>query len=181
VRRVNRTIKADGCFHNVIDDVLVDEGHMMFAARPSKGVNIPASRQGSWKVRNSLLHVSCKPDERDKAIRSGCPDRTEGPVLTQSMGGFFKKSACFGPMDMADTILKADAWPASGITNIDFPPGTYRNVIMVWAGPGNFPGKLPPSGVTVTKDVAVWDKERAEWLQKHGCDSVPNDCAFLHK
>jgi hypothetical protein len=175
------SIEADGCFHNVIDDVLVDDGHMMFAARPSAGVKIPASREGSWKVRNSLLHIGCKPDERDKAGRSGCPDRTEGPVLTQSTGGFFKKSACFGRVDMADTILRADARPASGITNIDFPPGTYRNVVMVWTGPGDFPGQLPASGVIVTKDVSVWTEARAEWLRRHGCDPVPNDCAFLHE
>jgi len=41
--------------------------------------------------------------------------------------------------------------------------------IIVWTGPGDFPGNIPSdqSCVKVTKDRTVWDKARDQWLVNH--------------
>jgi hypothetical protein len=46
--------------------------------------------------------------------------------------------------------------------------GVYENVTLVWLSEGTYPGRLPPSGVTVTRDRRVWDEARARWLARHG-------------
>jgi hypothetical protein len=42
-----------------------------------------------------------------------------------------------------------------------------QNVTLVWTGPGDYPAPVP-QGVQVTKDRAVWDAARSEWLAHHG-------------
>ena len=44
-----------------------------------------------------------------------------------------------------------------------------RNNIIVWTGPGEFPGDVPddPSCVTITTDRTVWDAAREAWLSNH--------------
>jgi hypothetical protein len=62
----------------------------------------------------------------------------------------------------------------------DFLPGTYSNVTLVWTGGGSWPGAKPPPGVTITTNPAAWDKARADWIKRHGCDSDAANCTFLH-
>ena len=40
------------------------------------------------------------------------------------------------------------------------------NNVMVWLGPGDFPGTLPAC-FTITKDRTVWDNAVADWLARH--------------
>ena len=64
---------------------------------------------------------------------------------------------------------------------MDLPRGTYRNVTLVWLGGGRYPGAIPSSGVTVTDDIGVWNRARAAWLSRHGCDAGGNACAFTNR
>jgi hypothetical protein len=173
-------IEADGCFRVEVRDTLLDEGFIVFAARPGRGRSSP--HVASWDISDSLFHMSCKPDERPKAMRSSCAKSTTGQV--QSTAGIFKVSACWGPVQMRNVIFRVDASGTNGKNggaNLLFPPGAYQDVTVVWLGPGDYPGRLPPSGVTVTRDVSVWNKARTKWLADHGCDLDGNDCRFLHR
>jgi hypothetical protein len=75
-----------------------------------------------------------------------------------------------------DSIFLVEEVPNGGTT--DFPPGaTAKNVTIVWLGPGEFPGRIP-TGVTVTRDRAIWDRARERWLERHGCSSFTT-CARI--
>ena len=71
-------------------------------------------------------------------------------------------------LDMADTIIRVDAAGRNGPRSMNFPPGTYRDVTLIWLGSGPYPGTLPETGVSVTTDQMVWDTARAAWLRRHG-------------
>src|SRR5256885_8449568 len=58
-------------------------------------------------------------------------------------------------MDMANYQC-VDKWPS----------GTYNNVVLVWNNSADYPGTLP-AGVTVTRDVSVWDNAKAQWMADH--------------
>jgi len=42
----------------------------------------------------------------------------------------------------------------------------YENVMIIWAGDGNYPGNVP-SGCTVSKDTGLFDRAAAEWKRRH--------------
>ncbi len=116
-------------------------------------------------VRDSLIRVSAQAHDgaeqkpwRDRFIVMG----EDG--IGRAPGMIFKWAGSSGRVEMHDCILTMDAISINGPDEMRFPPGTYENVTLVWAGEGPYPVPLP-SGVSVTTDVDVWRKARASWIE----------------
>jgi hypothetical protein len=149
-------IENDACHPGEVIDVLMDRSFAFISSRPGSGKSgSTGSTAPVITVRDSLIQVS---------------------------NGLFKwptgQSNCTPQprLQMSNTILRVDGGARA---QLDFPAGTYSNVRVVWTRSGNYPGRLPASGVTVTKDVAVWNSARSSWLSSHGCDSSGNACSRL--
>ena len=162
-------IEDDGCLSGEVIDSFFDGIWTFVSSRPSKAARTDVNGQSTITVRDSLIRHICMPDPRDK--NNGCGSKT-------GTGELFKSgSNCKLKVNMKDTvILKEGARKGD-----DFLPGTYSNVTLIWAGGGSWPGgKLPP-GVKLTTDKTVWNKARADWIKRHGCDSKAENCTFLHQ
>jgi hypothetical protein len=165
-------IENDAVLGGEISDTLVDGTHVFISARPGRGFKGGNFPRATVTVRDSLVHLDCKPDERKDGEDTPAPEGLAGGAcgVGRSLGMPFKWSDAARELrlDVADTIIRVDAAGRNGPQSMNFPFGDYRKVTLVWLGSGHYPGALPSSGVTVTDDVAVWDKARADWLQRHG-------------
>jgi hypothetical protein len=83
-------------------------------------------------------------------------------------GGLWKWDRDASPVVIRNSIFYVSQPAAECGASMDFPDGTYENVTLVWTGAGSYPGELPARGVTVTRDVTVYQKARIAWLQAHG-------------
>lgn len=164
-------VENDAALGGEISDSLVDGTHVFISARPSRGFkgDFPPA---TVTVRDTLVHLNCKPDERRDREDTPAAEGFAGGAcgVGRSLGMPFKWSSAARQLrlDIADTIIRVDAAGRNDPRSMRFPEGDYHNVVLVWRGPGSYPGALPPTGVTVTDDVAVWDKARADWLRRHG-------------
>jgi hypothetical protein len=83
---------------------------------------------------------------------------------------------------MKDSIIRVDASARKGARPMSFPPGNYENVWLIYLGPEDeYPGTLPPSGVTQVDDTELWRLAREKWLTRHGCDMDGDHCAMLDR
>jgi hypothetical protein len=166
-------IENDSCLDGKVQDVLIDETHMGFAARPGKGADAASMRKANWLIEDTLMHLSCKPDMRvgSSTLPGTC---ASGTTVAQ----IFKQSACSGTFTMRNTIIRVDAIARHGPAPMAWAPGYYQNVTLIWLGPGDYPKPLP-SGVRQTKDVSVWNEARTLWLERHGCDQITKICRYL--
>jgi hypothetical protein len=164
IRNTYMTYVRDDCLENdgvvalVVQDSLLDGCYMGLSERPS-GDPPPAPANERTVLSRVLLRIQPMPYDKAEATcgRDGL-----------GTGGFFKWSALANKLVVKDTILLAERVAARCRTPMNFPPGIYQNVTLIWLGPGDYPGKLPPQGVTVTRDRTVWDRARADWLARHG-------------
>lgn len=163
-------VENDTCLPGEIDDVLVDGTFMFLSSRPGAKSSGGKRGQATTKIRNSLVRLQCMPDSTSDNSCTG----------TTSTGHLFKRSACSGPVDVENVIFRVDSHNSAGDAAMQFAPGRYKNVTVVWLGQGNYPVPVP-SGVTVTRNVAVWDRARASWLARHGCNASGDNCAFLRR
>ena len=145
-------VEADSLSEVVIWDSLLDGCYMGVSQRPGKG----------------------------SALRRAEPDPTKRVILdhvllrlgSEHPGGhsnLFKWSPAANQLVLRDSVLMAEMESVDGTRSMMFPEGTEaHNVTLVWTGPGPYPGGLVP-GVTVTRDRSVWDRAKADWLDRHGC------------
>lgn len=163
-------IENDTCLPGEIEDVLVDGTFMFLSSRPGAKSTAGGRRQSNTKIRNSLVRLQCMPDSSGDNSCSG----------TTSTGHLFKRSACSGNVDVENVIFRVDSHNSAGDVAMQFAPGRYSKVTLLWLGQGNYPARIP-SGVTVTRDTRIWDRARARWLAKHGCNASGDNCAFLRR
>jgi hypothetical protein len=134
-------------------------------------------------VRDSLVRLDCKPDRRcdgEEQESRSCPrDDACGPDKSVAMIFKWSPEARNLKVDIANTILRMDDMGRNGPSSMAFPDGLYSNVTLIWLGPGPYPGRLPQSGVKVTRDTGIWDRARAEWLGRHGCSPSGDSCNML--
>jgi hypothetical protein len=110
-----------------------------------------------------LLRLQPMPYDLARAKKPG--NATGG----RASSGFFKWSQWANRLVVRNTILMAERTSVNGPRIMDFPTNAeFENVTLVWLGPGDYPGRLPATGVTVVKDRRVWDEARARWLARHG-------------
>src|SRR6185503_13161570 len=177
VRNAWLSYVRDDCIENdymsggLVEDSLFDGCFVAFSARPSTPI-IDAGYDGSaklWTIRDTLVRLQPMP---------GPPEPSDDNL---GHNGFFKwhlwdrpaeslspKLALHGNVFMAERVgqVRPD--------RMGIPPGQLQscsNNVMVWLGPGDFPGALPEC-FTVTRDRAVWDNAVADWIARHP-DLVP--------
>jgi hypothetical protein len=166
----------DDCVENdhleggLVSDVLLDGCYVAFSARPS-----PAKRSrgidGSgkvWTVRDSLVRLAAMPGPRG------------GTTAERGHGTFFKWHNAKHPtrslsprLALYRNVFLAEGVGAEGGKRLGVPPGRLAECednVVVWLGPGAFPGEVPEHCFRVTTDRRVWDDAVAAWLARHGYD-----------
>ena len=140
-------------------DSLFDGCYVGFSQRPDRGsplYNLPRDAS-TLEVDGVLMRMQSMP--------GGYGFTNPGPGVRHH-DHIWKWSAVTGSAVIRNSIIVAEDPSAS----LDWPGNvTAENVTIVWTGPGEYPGDLPASGVTVTRDLGVWERARAAWLARHGC------------
>jgi hypothetical protein len=159
-------VENDGLLSGEIDDCLVEGAHVFISARPGRQAaeRAYAAKKDNpphVRVRNTLVHIPPMPYDGDMKLAD-----QDHIVDGMSGGKLFKWSPAGGTLDVADCVFRLDMMSPNGPKSMSFPGGTYKNVTLVWLGDGNYPAPLP-EGVTVTRDVSVWEKARAAWIERH--------------
>jgi hypothetical protein len=166
IRNVHMSYIRDDCIENdyvvglIVKDSLLDGCFFGLSQRPVVGAHPPVPPAGERTLLDGvLLRLAPMPYERSQA-------RCAADGL--GTGGFFKWSPYANKLVIRNSILMAERLAANCAGAMHIPiDGTYQNVKLVWLGPGAYPGSLPASGVTVTRDRRVWDNAKAAWLTRH--------------
>ena len=148
-----------------IVDSLFDGCYVAFSQRPGSGsvVDPDGPRDTSTLILDRVL-------VRMERMPGGF--RVDDPEV-ETYGHIWKWSKVAGPAYIRDSIILAEDIGKDDVNDLDWPRNvTAENVTLVWTGEGSYPGRLPSTGVTVTRDVAIWDQARANWLERHGCTDV---------
>ena len=152
------------------------EGFSIFGERPCRGCTAQnGTTNANLVVQNSLFYL--KPmklgptycidspiDRRGRCRYTGTPGVYEG---SYGIWKWSKLSAAH--VALKNVIFRLDMPSYSTCSSQQWPAGTYKNVTVVWTGSGPYSSaggctnKLP-AGVTLTTDVSVWDKAKAQWL-----------------
>lgn len=156
-------LENDACLPGEVADVLVDGTHMFVSQRPTGKARCEDGRRKELYVHDSVVWLHCTPDRRVDENASSCPDGPNG--VRQSTGSVFKWREGSGTVRMERVVLRIDGTPAASLKAMAFPDGTYEDVTIVWTGPGPYPAPVPP-GVTVTTELAAWERARAAWLAR---------------
>ena len=99
------------------------------------------------------------------------PGSTSGGNCTQYVvngkanGPMWKMDSVQSGVYLKNVIIRQDLGNHECVDK--WPSGTYDNVKFVWTGSGSYPGTLP-AGVTLTRDVGVWNSAKSAWLSRHG-------------
>jgi hypothetical protein len=156
-------VENDAALNGEIRDTLVDGTHVFLSARPGAGNSKARFDSGLVRVHDTLVRLDCKPDDRS--------DGSCGAGMSLGMPFKWSPAAAGLKVEVVNTIIRVDAEGRNGPRSMDFPAGSYHNVTLIWLGQGPYPGKLPASGVKVTRDTKLWDRARAAWLARRGCPS----------
>jgi hypothetical protein len=170
LRNAYMTYIRDDCIENdwivglIVKDSLLDGCFFGLSQRPALGTGPRAAPPAERTLLDGvLIRLQPMPFEAQKA-------RCAADGL--GTGGFFKWSPYSNRLVVRNSVLFAERVAALCGGPMDFPENaTFENVTLVWLGPGDYPGRLPATGVTVTRDRQVWDEARAEWLERHGYPS----------
>ena len=162
----------DDCIENdhlqdgLVEDSLLDGCYVAFSARPSpeKIANGVSGAGKVWRIQSSLVRLEAMP---------GPPEPSSDGL---GHGGFFKwhlwenPTASLSPMlVLHGNVFMAERVGLVGPERMGVPPGrlvSCSNNVMVWLGPGDYPGSLPAC-FTVTTDRRVWDAAVADWMRRH--------------
>lgn len=118
------------------------------------------------KIRDSLIHVSPQPHDgspgkewRNRQIKMG----EDG--IGRVPGMLFKWEEGGGTVVMTNCVVRIDGISVNGKDDMEFPPGEYENVTLVWLGGGKYPRPVP-DGVRIETSIEVWETAREDWLAK---------------
>ena len=166
-------VENDACRPGLVEDTLVDGAFMFVSQRPGAGARC-RSREITT-VRNSLVRLQCMPyGDGD----NGQPQKSCG--VGTGVGQLWKWGPNAGTVVVENSVFLVPSKSVNGARSMGFPPGKYTNVTLIWLGGGSYPAPLP-RGVTVTTDMAVWNRARAAWLVAHACDGDGTYCSFVHR
>jgi hypothetical protein len=173
VRNVWGSYIRDDCIENdhlqdgLVEDTLFDGCYEGFSARPSQAI-IDSGYDGRgkvWTIRNTLVRLQ------------PTPDPAQGTADGLGTNTFFKWHNWNNPANslspklaLHNNVFMAERVGLAGGTRMGIPPGQIEscsNNVIVWLGPGSFPGVLPPGCFTVTTNRAVWDAAVADWHARH--------------
>ena len=168
IRNTYLTYIRDDCVENddiaggVIRDSLFDGCYTGISERPtstSPQWDHPAPAGETLLVDHLLLRLQAMPGVRGS---------NDPAVLGH--GQLFKWSEVANHLVVRNSVFYVETVPNSD-SAFPFPAGaTVENVTIVWGADAPFEWDLP-QGATLTTDVSVWERARAEWLDRHGCTS----------
>jgi hypothetical protein len=172
---VYMTYIRDDCIENdwvvnvTVRDSLLDGCYTATSQRPDPEMHPRlAPSDERFTLDEVLMRLQPMPYKR---ARSRCPANVAGNL---GNGGFFKWSPWANRLVVRDSVLLAERASVNCRRVMNFPTNAaYHNVTLIWLGPGEYPGDLPASGVTVTRDRRLWDRARADWLTRHGYPVTP--------
>lgn len=151
----------------VFKDSLVDGTYMGFACRPAKGssrYDMENPPDATLSIEDTLLRLETMPYR----VGKDAPDGWGHAHLFKWSAAAPKK------VIIRNSIFVVERQSCQSRSAMRFPEGTVcENVTLIWLGGGNYPGKLPENGVTVTDDISIWRKAKAAWLKKHGYNPDP--------
>ncbi len=154
-------IENDDLIPGHIENCLIDGCFVFLSQRPGE----PLDRTPLTTVVDCLVHLQAQPHDgtphrtwRDRSIKIG----EDG--IGRAPGPLFKWDRDVGTVLVRDSIFKIDALSVNGADDMDFPPGRYENVTLIWLGEGDYPRPLP-EGVTLTRDTEPWHAARARWIK----------------
>jgi hypothetical protein len=172
IRNAHMSYIRDDCIENdsvvglIVKDSLLDGCYFGLSERPGAGSRPSSSPENEQTLLDGvLLRLQPMPYDRRDA-RCAADGR--------GTGGFFKWSAFANKLVVRNSVLLAERLAARCRGAMHFPGGaSFENVTLVWLGPGDYPGNLPATGVTVTRDRSVWDRAKADWLLRHRTPEQP--------
>ena len=143
--------------------------HTFLSARPTSGSNI-SNPSAVVTVENCVVHLLLQPHQGG----------TGGPTDINTAGGYpfddglgtgsiFKfdwGTTNSGTVVVRNTVFLIERNSASSKTAMQFAPGTYENVTVVWLGGGDYPWAAP-TGVTITSDRTAYDQAKAAFFAAH--------------
>lgn len=154
-------VENDSLVPGEVVNCLIDGCFTFLSQRPEPAV--PARIVTS--IRDSLIHVQAQPHDgipgkryRDRNIEIGDDGIGRAP------GMLFKWAPGAGEVEMKRCILLIDGISINGREDLEFPPGLYEEVVLVWRGGGSYPARVP-DGVEVTDDLSLWTAARSKWIR----------------
>lgn len=167
-----------------IEDSLIEAkmGLSLRSGRDSRGDSFGS---GVVPIRDSLIDIICVADDRPdgsdrrdaaKARRNNC-----GPGRSTSWAFKWGGDASATKVDVSNTVIRLNGRNRNGWKANQWPPGTYRDVTLVWDPATHgmvYDGPSLPAGVTLTTDRTVWDEAKTKWLTRHGCSEADRTCTF---
>lgn len=151
-------IEADTLLDGHVENCLF-ESYVSFSHRPGAKADLFFYGPARLTVRRCLLKL--QPQTKHKKSRFH--------VDGKSIGQFFKRTSvgpdkhCSVVPVVSDSILFMPQMASRGPKTMGFPHGQYNNVTLVWGGGGAYPAEIP-RGITLTRDVSVWENARRDWI-----------------
>lgn len=159
-------IENDGFAAGLVDDSLFDGCYVFLSSRVPDATNYG----NTVTVQNSLIRMQEMPG----------PYGHDDPSV-KGHGPLFKYQAESPDLVLRNNIFLMESYVSTKYTIrsrsasaslLGFQGGKLAACsgnVIVWTGPGEFPGNIPAdsSCVTVTTDMTVWENARATWLAEH--------------
>ena len=162
--RIHDDIIEDDHLHSGTIRNIYAEGHSFLSHRPSKG------KQGNLatvvNVEQVVVRLLLQPHQGDHTPQD--INHAGGYPYPDGLGSgtLFKWTIGGGTLNVSDSVFLIERPSTSSNQAMAFPPGTYRNVTIVWLGAGEYPAAIP-NGVVVSRDRRIFDQAKAAWDAKH--------------
>jgi hypothetical protein len=144
------------------EDGLVEQAWVFNSDRPGKGNSAAPT---VYFFRRMLIHVGCLPDARSR--RDTCQ-------AGYSCYQLLKQGSPRSAFHWENCVIRIDSRPGIGDGDLWTPGSTFKDCVLIWRGPGQYPGKLPPDGLLVTDDLSLWDRCVGLWHDRHDLDARPD-------
>jgi hypothetical protein len=175
----------DDCYENegsvvastTITNTLFDGCFTAFAERPSGASTVQnGTGAASFTVQDSLVYAIPQPlgpqyCSSTGVTRGRCKATARSDVWLGSYGIWKWSTKAASHVTVRNTIFRLDMPSYSSCASQRWPAGTYENVTLVWTGAQPYATagdctNVLPAGVTLTRDVKVWNDAKAAWLAR---------------
>jgi phosphatidylinositol-3-phosphatase len=145
----------------VINDSLFDGCHTGISWQSNETTTSGINFQ--LQINDSLFYIQ----PMAQGTGGTCDNRLSGGL---GNGAMWKMEGSH-PVDLHNVVIRQDLGSTDCVD--EWPAGTYDNVTFVWGSASAYPGTLP-AGVTLTRDLNVWDNAKAAWLARHSSGGSPS-------
>ena len=175
----------------VVRNSLFDGCFVGFAQRPLRANDGRRNGTGPHRlvVDHSLMYIQpqrlgpkyCSTEETSLGR---CRATADPQVWLGSYGIWKWSGAAASRVVVRNSIFRLDMPSYISCKSQDWPAGTYRNVVLVWAGKGRYRSagrcvNTLPRGVRLTTNVRVWRRAKTAWLAGRPWDTTPRTVTHL--